>query len=214
VDEMRNNEAQETKTITILDRTLLLITGLLAAYQVGFGIDSLGLVPEISYTIGFGVLLVAGLLIIILGFAVLDSPIVVVVSTIIPLSLSLGLVAQYFTSWQWGYLIFAGIGFSVVLGTRFWSGKALKIISLIIVHGISGLVIFFLPIQASISGKTPGLFSLVGVGGALIGIGGLLLSFLKMGKPILSKKLILTVLPGLLLLMMASFLVGFSALAA
>jgi hypothetical protein len=35
-----------------------------------------------------------------------------------------------------------------------------------------------------------------------------------MGKPILSKKLILTVLPGLLLLMMASFLVGFSALAA
>jgi len=48
------------------------------------------------------------------------------------------------------------------------------------------------------------------VGGALIGIGGLLLSFLKTGKPILSKETLLSVLPWLLLLMTTCFVVGFA----
>jgi hypothetical protein len=47
------------------------------------------------------------------------------------------------------------------------------------------------------------------VGGALIGLGGLLLSFLKAGKPILSRETIFKVLPGLLLLMTACFVAGF-----
>ncbi len=60
--------------VTPLDRILLLITCLLAAYQVVVGINGLENVPIIAYTIAFGVLLVAGLLIIILGFEVLNSP--------------------------------------------------------------------------------------------------------------------------------------------
>jgi hypothetical protein len=71
--------------ITILDRILLLLTCLLAAWQVAIGIKSAETLPLITYTIGFGVLLVAGLLLIILGFDVLDSPAVVIISTIIPL---------------------------------------------------------------------------------------------------------------------------------
>jgi len=59
--------------MTILDRILLLLTGLLAAYQIVIGIDKLSTLPIIAYTIAFGVLLVAGLLLIILGFEVLDS---------------------------------------------------------------------------------------------------------------------------------------------
>jgi hypothetical protein len=47
------------------------------------------------------------------------------------------------------------------------------------------------------------------LGGALIGIGGLLLSFLKAGKPILTRQTILSVLPSLLLLMTAAFVAGF-----
>ena len=80
-----------------LDRIMLLLTGLLAAYQVSVGIEGLGVFAITAYTVAFGVLLVAGLLMIILGFSALDSPIVVVVSTIIPLSLSLGMVWDYFT---------------------------------------------------------------------------------------------------------------------
>ncbi|MFO7584830.1 MAG: hypothetical protein R6W69_08880, partial [Anaerolineales bacterium] len=80
--------------MTLSDRILLLLTGLLAAWQVAFGIDHLDTLPVIAYTLGFGVLLVAGLLLIILGFEILDSPAVVIISTLIPLSLALGLVWQ------------------------------------------------------------------------------------------------------------------------
>ncbi|MBI5838840.1 MAG: hypothetical protein HZB19_01940 [Chloroflexi bacterium] len=77
------------------------------------------------------------------------------------------------------------------------------------VHGIAGMTIFLLPIIISIQGQTKPLFSLVGIGGALIGIGGLLLSFLKTGRPILSREIILRVFPGLLLLTTICFVVGF-----
>lgn len=195
--------------ISPLDRVLLLLTGLLAAYQVAVGIDGFDTLPIIAYTIAFGVLLVAGLLIIILGFDVLDSPLVVIVSTIIPLSLSLGLVWQH-ASFGTSYLIFAIVGFLAVTLTRSipMPGK-LPTIILALVHGIAGMTIFLLPIILSIQGKTQPLFSLVGIGGALIGIGGLLLSFLKAGRPILSREIILKVLPGLLLLMTICFVAGF-----
>ena len=48
------------KKITVLDRILLLCTGLLAAYQIAFGIDGLNTFILISYMVAFGVLLVAG----------------------------------------------------------------------------------------------------------------------------------------------------------
>jgi hypothetical protein len=198
--------------ITPLDRLLLLLTGLLAAYQVAAGINGLGEVPIIAYTIAFGVLLVAGLLLIILGFDVLDSPFVVIVSTIIPLSLSLGLVWQHLPAWRYPYLIFVVIGFLAILLTRLLpvQGK-LPTIVLAVVHGIAGLVIFLLPSILAANGTTRPGFALVGLGGALIGLGGLLLSFLKAGRPILAHATILRILPGLLLLMTLSFVIGFAA---
>ncbi len=196
--------------MTPLDRVLLLITGILAAYQVAVGIDGFSTLPIIAYTIAFGVLLVAGLLLIILGFEVLDSPIVVIVSTIIPISLALGLIWQHYPPFGTSFLIFAIIGFLAIIITRAlpMPGKVPTIV-LALVHGIAGMTIFLLPILLSIQGEVKPLFSLVGVGGALIGIGGLLLSFLKAGKPILSRDVILKVLPGLLLLMTICFVIGF-----
>jgi len=190
-------------------RVLLLLTGILAAYQVTAGIDGFGVVPIAAYTIAFGVLLVAGLLLIIWGFEVLDSPIVVIVSTIIPLSLATGLVWQY-ASFGTLYLVFAIVGFLAVTLTRLRPAPGkIPTIVLAIVHGIAGMTIFLLPIILSVQGKTQPLFSLVGVGGALIGIGGLALSFLKAGKPILSKELIFKILPVILFLMTVCFVVGF-----
>lgn len=196
--------------MTPLDRVLLLVTGLLAAFQVAVGIDGFSTLPIIAYTIAFGVLLVAGLLLIIWGFEVLDSPMVVVVSTTIPLSLATGLVWQHLASFGTLYLVFAVIGFLAVTLTRSFPvpGK-LPTIVLAIVHGIAGTTIFLLPILLSVQGQTTPLFSLVGFGGALIGIGGILLSFLKAGRPILSRETIFKVLPGLLLLMTICFVAGF-----
>jgi len=199
------------KKISILDRILLLITGLLAAYQIVVGIDGADSFAITAYTIAFGVLLVAGLLIIILGFDILDSPLVVIVSTIIPLSLSLGLISQYAKNWQTIYLIFVIVGFLLVVYSRYKMEGAMAVIPLATVHGIAGMTIFLLPILLSLRGLAPGGFAWVGIGGALIGVGGLLLAFLKSGKPILSKDTILTVLPGLLLLMAAAFVAGFAA---
>jgi hypothetical protein len=192
-----------------LDRLLLLLTGLLAAYQIAVGIDGFDTLPIIAYTIAFGVLLVAGLLLIIWGFDVLDSPAVVIVSTVIPLSLSLGLVWQH-ASFGTSYLVFVIVGFLAVTLTRSIPvpGKIPTIV-LAVVHGIAGMTIFLLPIILSIQGKTPPLFSLVGLGGALIGLGGLLLSFLKAGRPIVPRETILKILPSLLLLMTICFVAGF-----
>lgn len=195
---------------TPLDRVFLLITALLAAYQVAIGIDGFASLSILAYTIAFGILLIAGLLLIILGFEVLDSPIVVVASTVIPLSLSLGLVWEYLPSYRIPYLAFAAIGFLVVAISRLIRAPSkLSVFLLAIVHGVAGMIIFLLPVLLSAQNVMAPLFSLVGIGGALIGIGGLLLSFLKTGKPILSRETILRILPGLLLLMMICYVIGF-----
>ncbi|GER80232.1 conserved hypothetical protein [Candidatus Denitrolinea symbiosum] len=195
---------------TPLDRILLLFTGLLAAYQIAVGIDDFGALPVIAYTIAFGVLLVAGLLLIIWGFDILESPVVVIVSTVIPLALSLGLVWQYLVSLQSLYLVFAILGFLAITLTRAVPAQGkLATIVLAFVHGIAGLTIFLLPIVLAVQGKVHPLFSLVGVGGALIGVGGLALSFLKAGKPILSKELIFKILSAILFLMTLCFVIGF-----
>jgi hypothetical protein len=149
------------------------------------------------------------LLLIILGFEILDSSLVVIVSTIIPLSLSLGLVWEYLVEIRLYYLAFAILGFLAVVITRQFTPGRAAVIVLAVVHGIAGMVIFLLPIVLSLQGITNWGFIFVGIGGALIGIGGLLLSFLKTGRPILSRDAILSILPGLLLLMTIAFVVGF-----
>ena len=193
----------------IIDRILLLITALLAAYLVVVSIEGMSSLSMFSYTIAIGVLLVAALLLLIMGWEILDSPLVVIVSTIIPLALSLGLIAEFFPSITTVYLIFVIVGFLAVVYTRFKTPGKPAVIVLAVVHGIAGLIIFLLPIILSIQGVTSPGFALVGIGGALIGVGGLLLSFLKSGAPILSKEQILTLLPWILMLMTVCFVVGF-----
>lgn len=196
--------------ISPLNRILLLLTTVLASYQVAVGIDDLDTLPIIAFTVGFGVLLIAVLLMFILGFDVLDSPIVVIVSTVIPLALSLGIVWQYLASFRTLYLIFTIVGFLAVALTRSISMQnKFPVFVIAVTHGIAGMTIFLLPIVLSIQGNAPPLFSLVSIGGALIGVGGLLLSFLKAGKPILARETILKLFPTLLLLTTAFFVAGF-----
>jgi hypothetical protein len=197
--------------ITITDRILLLLTGLLAAYQIAIGIDGYSTLPVIAYSTAFGVLLVAGLLLLILGFEVLDSPIVVIVSTIIPLGLAIGLIWQYLPNYRVMYLFFAIIGFFAIVITRALPIRnKFPLFILVIVHGVAGLTIFSLPIILVFSGLARSGFLLISVGGALISLGGLLLALLKAGKPLLSREIIFRVLPSLLLLMTAAFVAGFA----
>ena len=193
-----------------LDRILLLTTALLASYQVVQGIDGLNQMAIACYTIAFGVIVIACLLMIILGLEVLDSPVVVIASTLIPLSLALGLATQFLYDILIPYGSFIVIGFFAIVITRYIGPKKLAVMVLAIVHGVAGLTIFFLPIILVLQNKLPPGFALVGVGGMLIGLAGLLLSFLKAGKPLLTRQKILSIFPSLLLLSTAAFVIGFA----
>lgn len=197
--------------ITVLDRALLLLTGLLAAWQVAVGINGVETVPMTAYTVGFGVLLIAGLLLIILGFEALDTPVVVVFSTLIPLGLALGLAWEYLPAWRGPYLGFAIVGFLAVLITRTLRlENKLPVLVLGLVHGVAGLTIFLLPPFVVLQHNARPGFLLVSLGGMLIGLGGILLGLLKTGKPLLSRSTILRMLPALLMIMTAAFVAGFS----
>ncbi len=196
------------RNISVLDRLFFLLTALLSAYQIAVGIEGLGSLAVICYTIAFGVLLVASLILIVLGFEALESPLVVTVAALIPLSLSLGLIAHYIPTYQVGYMTFAVLGFLAIVLTRYLTPGGTATIALTLVHGTAGLIIFILPIVLSLQGVARPGFILVGIGGGMIGIGGLLLAFLRAGRPILSTQTIYTILPSLLLLMTIAFVAG------
>lgn len=192
------------------DRVLLLLAVLLASYQVVVGIEGLQSIAITSYTLGFGALLIAGLLIFILGFEVMDNQYVAAVSTIVPLSLSTGLVVEYFPRFTIPYVIFACVAFAFVLLTRFFASPQAATITLVGVHGIAGLLIFLLPLWLAASGiASPG-FTLVGIAGGLIGAYGLVLSFLRMDHPLIPKEVTMQVFPPLLLVVTAAFVAGFA----
>ena len=194
-----------------IDRMFLLLTGVIAAYQVASGINGLDEIPIIAYTIAFGVVLLASLLLIILGMDILDSPIVVIVSTIIPLSMSLGLIWQYLPNMRIGYLGFAITGLiAVILSRSVTQNRKLQTIVLALVHAVAGLIIFLLPSILAARGICSPVFALVGLGGAFISLGGMLLSFLKTGKPLVSRDMIFRILPILLLIMTVTFVIGFA----
>jgi hypothetical protein len=137
--------------------------------------------------------------------------VVVILSSVIPLSLSLGLVWEHLAAYRNFYLVFSILGFMAILVTRSVPIRTkLPVLILAVVHGIAGMTILLLPVLLAITNRAAPGFALVGLGGALIGLGGLLLSFLKTGKPILSRKTILKILPGLLLVTTAAFVLGFS----
>ena len=196
--------------MSIRDRLFLLGASLLGAYQVVAGVEGLVPLAVTCYTVGFGVLIVAGLLMIVMGFETLDSPLVVILSTLIPLSLSSGLVAEYFPDYARGYLAFAIAGFLVVAASRFWLRGSFAAVSVIVVHGVAGLLIFFLPLVYVLDGlESPG-FVLVGIGGGLSGLLGLLLSFLKTGRPLFPRQTALRMIPPVLLLTAFVFVAGFA----
>ena len=196
------------------DRLTLLATGLTAIYLiVRFIIDyrSKDTKPthNIYYIISFAVLLVSGLLLIAFGWGALANPLVAVVATLIPLGLSVGLVTEFYQKYAKGYLIFSLIGLIVILITRFAQVGGFAIFVYALVHSIAGLLVFFIPIMATKTGKAPGGFIMVTVGGVLIGVGGIALAFLKAGVPILSAETILAILAPLLLLMTLAYTWGF-----
>lgn len=198
--------------MTLLDRILLLVTGLLAIYLVWrfYGrYQKEKALCDIYYMLGFTVLLVSGLLLIFFGWDILASPYVLTVASLIPLGISLGIANQYFPQWKKAYAWFALLGIIAIAISAIADLETLKKISVPLFHGVAGLIIFIGPFFAK---DTPKGFWWVGIGGALIGIGGIALAFLTAGSQLLffSQEVVLQILAPLLLLMALAFTLGFS----
>ncbi len=195
-----------------MDNLFLLLTGLLAAYLCWYFWRRYGLhkaLHNIYYLIGFGVLLVSGLLLILLGLDILASPYVLTVASLIPLGISMGLAEEYFPKWKKAFKWFALVGFLAIAVTSIGGMDSLKKIAVPLFHGVAGLVIFLGPFYAK---RGPQGFFWVGIGGLLIGLGGIALAFISMGAQLLffSPDFVMKILTPLLFLMSAAFTIGFT----
>ncbi len=196
------------------DRIVLLATGLVAIYILWRFYNHYRenrKLADVFYMVSFGVLLVAGLLLIAFTYDALDNPLVVLVSYLIPAGLSLGLITQFYPKYGMPYLIFVIVGLALIGITRILELDELGRIVLPIFHTAAGMIIFLLPIVVVREGRAPAGFLWVSIGGALIGLGGIALAFLKAGNQFLffSEEVVFAILAPLLLLMALAFTWGF-----
>ncbi len=196
-----------------LDNLFLLLTGLIAAYllwRFWTRYTNSKALYDLYYMMGFLVLLVSGLLLIFLGLGILKSPYVLTVASLIPLGISMGLVEQYLPAWKRPFKWFALVGFLAIAVSAIGGIDLLRKISVPLFHGIAGLVIFLLPFF--VAGKQAAReFWWVGIGGVLIGLGGIALAFISLGRQLLffSPEFVTLILTPLLLLMTLAFTYGF-----
>jgi hypothetical protein len=192
----------------LLDILFLLATGLAAAYLV-WRFWQRREVYDWYYIMGFAVLLVSGVLLILMGYDILGTPFVLTVASLIPLGISMGIAEQYFPAWKKYFKWFATLGFATIAIASFGGIETLKKVAVPLFHSVAGLVIFLGPFFAPKAARG---FFWVGIGGLLIGIGGIALAFLSVGKPLLgifTAGLVFNILAGLLLLMTLAFTRGF-----
>jgi hypothetical protein len=205
--------------MTWLDRIILLLTGLTAIYllfQLWRRYQSNKQLHDVYYLLGFGVLLVSGLLLISLGYSILGfggsalSPYILPVASLIPLGISMGLMNQFLPTYKKYYSWFALVGILAIAISSI-GGLGIKKLVVPIFHGAAGLIIFLLPFKAAADGKVPQGFQWVAIGGALISLGGIALAFLSAGSQLLffSGTFVLKILALLLFLMTLAFTWGF-----
>lgn len=195
-----------------LDNLFLLLTGLIAAYLCWYFWRRYSLhkaLHNLYYLMGFAVLLISGLLLIFLGLDILASPYVLTVASLIPLGISMGIAEEYFPAWKKAFKWFAVIGFLAIAITSIGGLDSLRRIAVPLFHGVAGLVIFIGPFVAK---GAPKGFWWVGIGGALIGLGGIALAFITMGTQLLffSPALVMAILTPLLFLMAGAYALGFA----
>jgi hypothetical protein len=195
-----------------LDNLFLLLTGLIAAYLCWYFWQRYNLhkaLHNIYYLMGFAVLLISGLLLIFLGLGILASPYVLTVASLIPLGISMGLAEEYFPAWKKAFKWFATVGFLAIAITSIGGMDSLRKITVPLFHGVAGLVIFIGPFVAK---GAPKGFWWVGIGGALIGLGGIALALITMGSQLLffSPALVMAILTPLLFLMAGAYALGFA----
>jgi hypothetical protein len=201
--------------ITVLDRIILLLTGLVAVYLAyrffeEFKAKEVKPMHNIYYITSFIVLFVSGVLIILFGFDILANPLISVVATILPFGIAIGLVCEFFPKYGKMYMGFMLLGLILIALQQF--GVISTKLIYPIFHSIAGLTIFAIPIYAVNKKIVNKGFIWVTAGGTVIGIGGIALAFLGAKKPLLgifTPEVVFAILTPILLLMSLGFTWGF-----
>jgi hypothetical protein len=163
-----------------------------------------------AYTIAFGVLLIAALLMLILSLEVLESPSLVSVTALIPLGMALGMVSEFRPVWLPAALAAALAGLAGAVFSRLLKSRRQGAYIIAAIHGAAGWLIVLLPWWIVINEEASIGFLMVSLGGIFISLAGLMLLMVRIGKPAFTRQQTLRFLPPLLLLATACFVVGFS----
>ncbi len=190
------------------NRVVLLIVAIIAGIQIVSGIEGLGTIPIAYYTFSYGIFLVSTILMILLGVDIIEQDLAALAASLLPLGFSMGLVGEFLLECHFLYstliaLLYAGL---TIQKLRKQDKQAL--IFQILLHGLSGLVLFIMPLVLLLQGKVETSFLGVSIGTGLIAVGGMALAFLKSGKPLLSKDQIYAIFPTVLLLAVLAFSIG------
>ena len=185
------------KNIDKINKALLFITAVISGYQVVTGGHGIYQITIWSYTI--------------VGYGTFDKPLVIILSSLIPLSISNGLISQTSTTMTNWYLAFSISGFVIIIITRFINNKKLANFALALIHAISGLTILVLPIYLVLAQSFPKNLVFFSVGGLIMGIGGIVIFWSQKEENIANGNRKYHYLPFLLLLSTILFSVGLSS---
>ena len=196
------------KKMSVINRIVFLCTAIVSGFMVISGMGPYSELTTFYFTVAFGMLVLASILLMLLGFEILENNSVLVLSALIPVGMSLGMVNQYLPQFHRFYLWFSVAALLAIILTRLVKSKIVSIIAIGLVHGISGSFVFFLPILLVFGNGYTAVMLLIPVGGLIIGITGMLLGMLKGGKQLFEPSKFFDMFPKALLLATLAFVSG------
>ncbi len=196
------------RKISVVDRILFLIIAIIAGVKIVSGMERHSVLSTGFYTVAFGVLVLASLMLILFGFDLLTNRFVPVFTSLIPISLSLGLVHDFIPDMTLSYFILLSVLYLISIWIRFSASEKTAAWVLALVHGISGLLLFVLPLVLVLHYHIPLQILLVSLGGLIIGAEGVLLTLQKIGFLNVDFNTIIAAFPILLFLATSAFVGG------
>jgi len=191
-----------------VNRVILLLVAVLAGVEIVSGIEDCGTIPIAYYTFSYGIFLVSALLMLLMGVDIIEHDVAALAASSLPLGFSMGLVSAYLLEYHLAYSSIVSILYAGLIIQKIRHKDKSALLFQILLHGLTGLLLFIVPLVLIIQGTVDLSFLGVSIGTGLVAIGGLALAFLKSGKPILTKDQIYMIFPGVLLLSVFAFSVG------
>ena len=184
------------------------MTAIVAGIKIVGGMGHHSVLSTTYYTIAFGVLVLASIMLLLFGFILLKNPFMPVVSTLIPMMLSLGLVQDHIPSMVKSYSVLIGLLYLISIYARFRATPRTASIILAAVHAISGLLLVILPHILYFWYGLPPRILFISLGGLVIGAQGTLLAVQKLDIIDIDINKVLALLPAMVLISTTGFVTG------